>query len=336
MLLLVTMAVPKKAIDQTTDGYEGHVFERARIEVLDWEKRACTREIDYRPPPEHLGEGCSVRFTGGCSYQGQWFQCSGTEIVVYDTRDWSVQQVISHPSFHDLHGVTVVNDEIAIANTGLDMVQFLDLSGRIVREVNLASVPTWERFDRATDYRCVVSTKPHEIHPNHLFQIDGQWWVTRFLKCDAVNLANPEERIDIGVGQPHDGIIRGDFIYFTTTNAHLVIADVATRKVVEIIDLNRFNPWGGKIGWCRGLEVDGDFAYIGFSRLRKSKWAGTFQVAKDALRRRKRKSHIERIDLRQKKLVDSYDYETHGSSAIFSLMHYDRVTGKIAPEAASA
>jgi hypothetical protein len=83
--------------------------------------------------------------------------------------------VISPPSFHDLHGVTIVDDEIAIANTGLDMVQFLDLSGRIVREVNLASVPTWERFDRATDYRRAVSTKPHEIHPNYLFQIDGQW-----------------------------------------------------------------------------------------------------------------------------------------------------------------
>ena len=329
MKLLVTMAVPRKDITDESIGREGYMFVGARIEILDWDTKECIRTIEYTPPREHLGEGCSVRFTGGCPYKGKWYQTSGTELIVYNVKDWSVEKVFSHPSFHDLHGVAVVDDEIVIVNTGLDMLQFLSAEGEIVREVNLASVPTWERFDRDTDYRCVISTKPHEIHPNHALQIDGQWWVTRALQRDAINLRNPRDRFDIGVGNPHDGIIRGDHIFFTTTNANLVIAEVATRKVEEIIDLNQFNPRGSRIGWCRGLEVVGDEAYIGFTRVRHSKWSEVFRTARNMLRGSKRKSHIERINFKQKELVDWYDYETDESSALFTLMSYDRVEGKL-------
>ncbi len=329
MKLLVTMAVPKAGITAYSVGREGYVFVGARIEVLDWDKKESIGIVEYVPPPENLGEGCSVRFTGGCPYRGKWYQTSGTELVIYDPTDWTVERVISHPSFHDLHGISVVDDTMLIVNTGLEMLQFLSEEGEIVREVNMASVPTWERFDRNTDYRCVASTKPHEAHVNHAARIDGQWWVTRCVKKDAVNADNPEERIDIGVGNPHDGIIRGDFIYFTTTNAHLVIANLATRRVEEIIDLNKFNPKGTKIGWCRGLEVEGDEAYVGFTRVRQSKWSGVFQVAKDVYHGRKRNSHIERINLERKELIDSYDYESQGSSAIFTLMNYDRALGKL-------
>jgi len=330
MRLLVTMAVPREDVTEVGGGHEGHIFERARIEILDWDTKTCVHAVEYKPPPEHLGEGCSVRFTGGCPYQGRWFQTTSTELVVYNPEDWSIERVISHPSFHDLHGVTVIDDQLAIPNTGLDMVQFLDLAGQIVREVNLASVPTWERFDRNTDYRRVVSTKPHEIHPNHTFQLDGRWWVTRCLKSDAVCLEDPEDRIEIGQRMPHDGILRGDYLYFTTTDAFLVVADPKTRKIEEMIDLNQFNPHGSRIGWCRGLEVEGDHAYVGFSRLRRSKWHGVFRTAKDVMYGRKRQTHIERIDLRRKELVDSYDYQTRGSSAIFTLMNHERVLGRIA------
>ncbi len=329
MKLLVTMAVPSRDLAGMAEGHEGTSFVGARIEIIDWETKQCAKTIDYTPPSENLGEGCSVRFTGGCPFQGQWLQTSGTELVIYDLKDWSVKKVISHPSFHDLHGAAVLGEEIVLVNTGLEMFQILDAEGNIVREVNLASLATWERFDRSVDYRSVASTKPHEVHVNHAFRIDGEWWATRCLKSDAININNPEDRFDIKVGNPHDGIIRGDFIYFTTTNAHLVIANVATRRVEDLIDLNKLNEGGRKIGWCRGIEVDGDHAYVGFSRLRRSKWAGAFHAAKDMYWGRKRKSHIERIDLKKKELIDSYDYETDGSSAIFSLMKYERVLGEL-------
>lgn len=327
MHLLVTLSLPRPNILRSGDGREGHIFERALIEVVDWETREVVEEVDYTPPPENLGEGCSVRFTGGCAYDGRWFQCSGTEVVVYDPSDWSVERVISHPSFHDLHGLAVEGDEIAIANTGLEMVQILNRAGDIQREIPVAATPTWDRFDRSVDYRRVVSTKPHEVHPNHVFRIDGQWWVTRCLRQDAVNTENPDDRIDVRVGNPHDGIVRGDFVYFTTTNAHLVVASTITRKVEQVIDINALNEQGGRIGWCRGIEVHEYMAYVGFTRLRYSPWAETFKTAKDVMRGRKRVSHIERIDLARGELVDSYDYERHRSGAIFGLTALSRVVG---------
>ena len=107
------------------------------------------------------------------------------------------------------------------------------------------------------------------------------------------------------------------------------IGTMTYRKVEQVIDLNQFNPRGTHIGWCRGLEIDGDYAYLGFSRLRHTKWEGFVRTTKDVLRGRKRKSHIEKIDMRRKELVDSHDYETYGSGAIFALMNYDRVLGKL-------
>lgn len=300
----------------------------ARLEIIDWDKKEIVRKLDYKSPPENLGEGCKLNFTGGCSHAGKWYQCTSTEIVVYDIATWELERVITHPSFHDLHGCAIHDNELALANTGLEMVQFLDLEGNILREVNCVDEPTWERFDRNFDYRTVRSTKPHHAHPNHTFRVDDHWFVTRCTKQDAINLDNPEDHFETPPGQPHDGLLRGDKVYFTTTNAHLVICDAKTRKTLEIIDINEFNPFGDKIGWCRGLEVIGDYAYVGFSYLRMTKWAGAFQLAKDYLRGRKRKSHIELIDMKNKKLLDSFDFHDDPTSTIFTIMDYERVTGR--------
>ena len=105
MKLLVTMAVPRKDISARGMPREGHIFIRARIELLDWDKKECVQAIEYTPTPENLGEGCSVRFTAGCPHRGKWYQTSSTELVMYNAADWSVEKVCSHPSFHDLHGI---------------------------------------------------------------------------------------------------------------------------------------------------------------------------------------------------------------------------------------
>ena len=39
-------------------------------------------------------------------------------------------------------------------------------------------VPTWERFDPEVDYRQVPTTKPHETHPNFVFIVEEDVWVT--------------------------------------------------------------------------------------------------------------------------------------------------------------
>jgi len=330
MQLLVTMSVPKPGI---TNEDEGERFQCGRIELIDWEQKQCMRAIEYRSPLQHVGEGLSIRFTGGCPHRGKWYQCTATEIVVYDVkRDWAVERVLSHPAFNDVHGVAVTDQHIVVANTGLEMVQYFSHSGEIEREVNLASTPTWQRFDRNFDYRRIGTTKPHETHVNHAFRLDGQWWATRCVQKDAIRLEDPRDRIEIGVGNPHDGIVRDGLLYFTTTNAHLVIVNPKTRKTEEVIDINRLNPEGGAVAWCRGLEVVDGYAYVGFTRLRRSNWVGMLDTIKDLARGRKRSSHIEKIDLKRKLLVDSYEYERAESSAIFCIFAMDRVTGALPHE----
>jgi len=331
MRLLVTMAVPDKNHQRwvKTETASEPVFTCARIEIIDWERKCSLNRIDYRPPPENLEEGLSVRFTGGCPWRGRWFQTTSTELVIFDMADWSVERVISHTSFNDLHGVAVIDNEIAVVNTGLEMVQFLDTDGQIVREMNVASKPTWERFDRSTDYRKVVSTKPHEVHVNHAFKLDGQWWATRCLMCDAINLNNPKDRIEIAVGHPHDGFKRGDFVYFTTTNGHIVVANATTRKVEEVINIEALDSTEGLKGWCRGLEIDGNYAYVGFTRLRATKWKKAFRVFKDIMHGSARDSHICKIDLKRKAIVDTLVYKDIGSAAIFSLANYDLLAQQV-------
>lgn len=330
MKLFVTMGLydPNVGISE-----EGLFTTEARIEIMDWETKKVLTSFEYKAPPENLGERCSLKFTGGCAYKGKWFQATGTEVLVYNPKTWELEQTFTHPSLTDLHGVAVAGDEIALVNTGLEMMQFMNMNGEMIREVGLAPTPTWERFDKNIDYRRVLSTKPHEVHINHAFQLDGEWWVTRYKLKDAIRMDDPNDRIDVAVGHPHDGIVRGDYVYFTTTNANIVIANKDTRKVEEVIDLNTLYEAGDKIGWCRGLEIEGDHAYVGFSRIRRTKWSEAFHWAKDLARGRKRNSHIEKIDLKRKQIVDSHDYKGRFSSnTVFQLMDYNRVVGDLAWE----
>lgn len=268
-----------------------------------------------------------MRFTGGCAYKGQWFQTAGTELIIYDLPHWTIHRIISFPSFNDLHGVTVIDDEIGIVNTGLEIFQVLNINGDIKKEFNAMDEPGRIRFDRTIDYRHIGSIKPHQVQINNAFQIDGDWWVTRCLSQDAINLNNREDRIPIGVGQPHDGLICGDFIFFTTTNAHIVIACTATRKIEEVINLNALRGKREKMGWCRGIVVKGLTAYVGFTRLRRSKWHGLFDITKDFMRGRKSHSFIQKVDLERKTLLDCYNYSREGSPDIFALADFEYVTG---------
>ena len=67
------------------------------------------------------------------------------------------------------------------------------------------------------------TTKPHQAHPNHVFQLDGQPWVTRFNQRDAVCLETGE-RMPIDAQRPHDGTPHNGGVYFTTIDGHIVVS----------------------------------------------------------------------------------------------------------------
>lgn len=216
---------------------------------------------------------------------------SETEIFKYQLPRLTLLDCYSHPCFNNIHSVRVYHDELVITSTGLDNVVFLNkFTGAITRILNAEGKDPWHRFAPDTDYRIEASTRPHDCHPNYVFELDDTLWVTRCVQEDAVNLEDPTQRIDITLDDTisvHDGVHYEDYIVFTRVDGLLVFCGKESKRVEKIVD-----PFKGRagrpIGWARGLCIDGDISYIGYSRIRETKvksrlkylMHGNFQYAK--------------------------------------------------------
>ena len=176
----------------------------------------------------------------------------------------------------------------------------------------------WARFDKATDYRLVKSTKPHLAHPNHVFYIGDEPWATRFQQKDAVSLLDPARRIEIGLERVHDGIVVGDRVYFTTVDGKVAVADTQSLTLLEVIDLTESHPAGMLLGWARGLLIDGDRMWVGFSRIRPTKFRENVGWVVRGLKR-DFGTHVGCYDLASRKSLGQFAVEEFGLSAIFGI-----------------
>ena len=113
------------------------------------------------------------------------------------------------------------------------MVVKITPQGELLAEWGVCEEAPWTRFNRSTDYRKVESTKPHKSHPNFVFELDGDIWVTRFHQRDAIALNSSGKSIAIGVEKPHDGLVRGDRIYFSVVDGKIVIVNRHSLKSIK-------------------------------------------------------------------------------------------------------
>lgn len=144
--------------------------------------------------------------------------------------------------------------------------------GKILNEWHVFGENIWRKFSRTIDYRKVATTKPHQSHPNFVFQIGKDIWATRCLQEDAICLTEPKKQIQIGGEKVHDGIVFGDSIYFTQVNGQVVRVDIHTLRVKQVFNLNNYTNTNKNLGWCRGINVlDEHKVIVGFSRIRPSK-----------------------------------------------------------------
>ncbi len=137
---------------------------------------------DHISPPEvRPDENPAILFKSGTVEGATLYACTQTEILIFALPDFRQTGYISHPCFNDLHHVRPTpQGTLLIANSGLDMVVEATLAGEIVREWSVLDEDPWDRFSREIDYRKVRSTKPHKAHPNHVFYVGDDIWVTRF------------------------------------------------------------------------------------------------------------------------------------------------------------
>lgn len=278
--------------------------------------------LEYTSPPEVIPDKKpSISFTAGTIKNNHLYVGTQTEILVYTLPDFRKVGYLSHPCFNDIHHVKPTEKgSLLVANTGLDMVSEVLITGEILNEWNVIGEDTWKRFSHSIDYRKVPTTKPHQSHPNYVFQLGEDVWVTRCLQQDAICLTKPNQQIKIGSAYVHDGIVVGDLIYFTQVNGQIVTVDIHTLQVKQVVDLNKITNTSKQLGWCRGIKVVDDHRVIvGFTRIRPSKkiqkdgtfvWEGQYGMLP---------TRIACYDLKQGKHLWDQQLEDYGMNAIYSI-----------------
>jgi hypothetical protein len=305
---------------------EFRLYEAALILRLDTETGTCILEVEYKSPLEACASKESSHVFKAATRAGdKLYTCTSTEALIFEVPSFKQVGYVSLPCFNDLHHIAPMPDgSLLVASTGLDMVVRFTPSGQVLDQWNVLGGNPWSRFSRDVDYRRVESTKPHQSHPNHVFQLGEEVWVTRFSQRDAICLTDCGKRIPIDVQRPHDGLVWGDHIYFTTVDGKIVIADRNRLQVNQIVDLSNIHsvldPEGGLLGWCRGiLLLDERRIWVAFTRVRKTKFTENVLWIKHAFKTKDRSTHIALYDIAERKCLQEIDLERYGMNVIFGI-----------------
>lgn len=302
---------------------EWNLYEKALILKVNVEDGTAACCVEYQSPPDACPpERASFLFKTGTLAGKTFYVCTGTEVLVYELPHFRQIGYVSLPCFNDVHHVTPgANGNLLVANTGLDMVVEFNLSGSVVRQWNVLGGDPWGRFSKDVDYRKVATTKPHRAHPNHVFQIGSDIWVTRGDLSDAISLTQPSLRIPLGSVCVHDGHLYKGRLYFSTVDGTIVIVDPATRETIDVIDLKQIeNPERALLGWCRGLLiVDEHKVWVGFTKVRKTKFREKVNWVKHVFHDMESPTHIALYDINSKKLLRNIDLEGYGLNVLFSI-----------------
>ncbi len=289
------------------------------------EARICTQ---YISPPDVSAENLSsTTFKAGTICQNKFYVPTLTEVLIYQLPNFEQIGYISLPCFNDLHHVAPTPDgNLLVVSTGLDMIVKVSPSGEKIQEWNVLGKNPWHRFSPDIDYREWATTKPHESHPNYVNIIDNKIWVTRFEQKDAVCLDNQTEIINIGIERVHDGICFSNHIFFTTVNGYIIKADIDSKQIIEVYNLNEISNKEKNIGlgWCRGLQIlDNDLAVVGFSRLRPTKFIKNIQWLRYNLGLKDIKEQLPTrvvlLDLKARKIITEFVVEDYSINMIFSV-----------------
>ncbi len=305
---------------------EWHWYEAALILELDTESGEARVCVEYETPLEARASGkASSNFHSGALIGNILYTCTTTEVFAFRLPTFERLLYISLPCFNDLHHVTPTTDgNLLIVNTGLDMVVKVTAQGEILSEYSVVDEDPWTRFSRSIDYRKVETTKPHKAHPNFVFEVDGEIWVTRFNQRDAITLSGPRRRINIAVEKPHDGLVRGERILFTTVDGKIVIVNRRTFEVQDLVDLRQIQDHDGQVlpAWCRGLlPLDQDKIWVGFTRIRKTLFRENVRWVKTILREGTvvKPTNVALFDISQKRCLKEFDLEPFGINTVFGI-----------------
>ena len=303
---------------------EWNLYESALILKVDTESGAVQVCVEYKTPQAAKAhKDSSSVFKSGTLIGDILYACTNTEVLVFKLPDFEIVNYISLPCFNDVHHITPSHDgSLLVVSTGLDMVLRLTPKGEVIEEWSTLEEPPWTRFSRSIDYRKVESTKPHQSHPNFAFEIGPDLWATRFQQRDAICLTQTGRTIDIAVERPHDGVVVGDQIHFTTVDGRIAIANAKSLRIDGLIDLTSIDDPNALLGWCRGLLPLGQTKFwVGFTRVRKTRIHENILWVKRVFKEGmiEKPTHISLYDLAERKRLRELDLEAHGMNIVFSI-----------------
>ena len=126
--------------------------------------------------------------------------------------------------------------------------------------------------------------------------------------------------------KPHDGLVYGERIYFSTVDGQVVIGNRRTLQVDQVVDLKLIDGQKALLGWCRGLlPVDEQRIWVAFTRVRKTNLQENILWVKNVLHEGigEKPTHITLYDLASLKCLAEFDMEPHGLNIIFSIFPAD-------------
>ena len=306
-------------------GAEWEAYGEAVVLRVDVDTHKVERFLTYVSPSDVCAaDKPSIVFKCASRDGNRLVLCTETEVFSLDLDTRAITDYVSIPLFNDVHhAIRAGKNSYVVANTGLDIVMEVGCDGTVQREWSALDGSPKTRLSREIDYRKIPSTKPHRSHPNFVFDLDGELWVTRFIQRDAVSLRTPTRRIELGHAGPHDGIEHDGAVYFTSVDGRVLEVDRAKLEMKRTIDLNASQRRPAPLGWCRGLFVDDGVAWVGFSRLRPTNFRHHLAWLKRPFAPTSsdvRPTRLAAYDLRRNRLLDEIDLEPYDFNAVFSIV----------------
>jgi hypothetical protein len=314
--------------DRSVRDLDDHWYGYGRALALEIGAGEVRTAISYISPPSTCLAADPVLFKQATCVGNRLYLCTPSELLVVALPGYEVEHHISLRCFNDVHHVMPTPaGTLLVSNSGLEMALEVDLDGSVIQAWNVLGEEPWSGVSDTIDYRMGVDLKPHRAHPNHTFFLDGEPWVTRFQLRDAVCLDDHRRRIDIGVERVHDGEVRDGHVYFTTVDGKVAIADAETLQLVDVVALSEPGEPGAQLGWCRGLLFVGDEAWVGFSRIRHTRFRDALSRVRSGMSNRL-PTRVARFSLPDWTPLGSIDLEPFGLNAVFSI--FDRAIDPLA------
>ena len=307
------------------NGVSGVIFE------YDTKTEQIVEKINYQTPSENRpSKNYSISFKSGSIYEKKLFVTTLTEVLIFSLPDYKLIETISLNIFNDLHHVILYDKSLFIVVTGLDIVIRYSIENKNIEKIYncFPEVDTWKRFNKKTDYRKVSTTKPHKSHPNHVSIYNNRVYITRYKQQDVLVYSMDGKVLDVirlDNGIPHDGLIFRNKFTYTTVNGKIIKIDSDNLSKVKVYDLNIHEKKGRSLGWCRGYQELQSYNYVGFSRIRPTKfmenikWLGNKITDKVKLKMQTRVVKYNNDFTEVKNIINLEEYKMNW---IFSILKY--------------